>query len=69
MNLVMTEETLPSGESLLLPPWPGCAGHVKRSNPARDQIFFYYLDALESTTTARAWLGGGGGQGQGQGAP
>ena len=34
MNLVMTEETLPLGESLLLPPWPGCAGHVKRSCPA-----------------------------------
>ena len=34
MNLVMTEETLPLGESLLLPPWPGCAGHVKRSYPA-----------------------------------
>ena len=26
----MAEETLPSGESLLLPPWPGCAGHIKR---------------------------------------
>ena len=34
INLVLTEETLPSGESLLLPPWPGCAGHVKRSFPS-----------------------------------
>ena len=29
----MTEETLSSEESLLLPPWPGCAGHVKISLP------------------------------------
>ena len=29
----MAEETLPLDESLLLPPWPGCAGHVKRFPP------------------------------------
>ena len=32
-NSVMAEGTLSSGESHLLPPWPGCAGHVKRSLP------------------------------------
>ena len=33
----MAEETLPSGESLLLPPWPGCAG--SRPRPNRPQIW------------------------------
>ena len=34
----MAEETLSSGESLLFPPWPGCAVHVKRSLPLEHSL-------------------------------